>query len=697
MTQVPRTHGPALASRADATGEHRFRHDINALRAMAASVVVLFHFHVTGFDGGFVGVDVFFVISGLLMTQIIEKGIARGNFSILGFYAARVRRIVPALAVLSLALVLMGLFFIDPLTLAETARNATASVLFVSNILYAFQSGYFADASEANWLLHTWTLSAEWQFYMIYPIVLALASRWTWLWRHRLAFLAIGCALGFAGMVWISSQSTQLRDYAFFLLPTRAWEMLAGGVLALWAPRPSRAISALLAIVGFAAILLSVFWLDSAVPWPSTWSLLPVIGTVTVLAADQEQARWAQLPGVPLLGAWSYSLYLWHWPIFVALTYYGLKMTAAVVSLGIIVSVVAAAFSYTLVETKLRNALFGHKKALLPQRRTLIAAGAVAVLAGFVSVQQTTGFEALRTQKLPARARAQLADFRATSSDWVGLSLCEQRWRIGMAQGCVLGKGNPQRVAVIGDSHAEQMIPRLKRIAAEGNVEITVLRSFGCAPLSGLLWTRGEDECATFADRVFPSVAKGKYDRVIVHAAWALYFGDSDSHWTPGALCSRGWRGCRPENDAAINRKRVDAAFGQFAQRLRTIRASGSEVAILLPEPFNFGILPRNYYRHVFFSGAIDRPSIDRAVFEKRTSWVHAKLEAAAAIAGALTLDPLTYQCSYERCPLTVNNRFIYKDKHHIRASIVGSARAFGYLDSFVRHGAGQYVSGAAR
>ncbi|QNG48483.1 acyltransferase family protein [Sphingobium yanoikuyae] len=196
VAQIPRTLNSALGSASDANNERWFRHDINALRAVAASVVVLFHFHVAGFDGGYVGVDIFFVISGLLMTQIIERSIARGNFSILGFYAARVRRIVPALAVLSLLLVLAGLAFIDPLTLAEIARNAVASVLFVSNILYASQSGYFADASETNWLLHTWTLSAEWQFYMIYPIVLASASRWAWLWRHRLTFLVIGCVIG---------------------------------------------------------------------------------------------------------------------------------------------------------------------------------------------------------------------------------------------------------------------------------------------------------------------------------------------------------------------------------------------------------------------------------------------------------------------------------------------------------------------
>ncbi|QNG48484.1 SGNH hydrolase domain-containing protein [Sphingobium yanoikuyae] len=372
-------------------------------------------------------------------------------------------------------------------------------------------------------------------------------------------------------------------------------------------------------------------------------------------------------------------------------------MTLPVVALGIVISVVAASFSYKLVETKLRDAIFGHAKAISPQRWTLIIIGALAILALFIATHLTTGFEALRTRELPAPARQQLADYRATSDDWVGLAPCEQRWRIGMAQGCVLGKGNRQRVAVIGDSHAEQMIPRLKRIAAEGNVEITVLRSFGCAPLTGLFWTRGEDECAIFANRVFSYVAKEKYDRVIVHAAWALYFGDSVSHWTPGAFCSPRWWGCRRENDAATDADRVEAAFSQLAKQIQSLRASGSEAAVVLPEPFNFGVLPRDYYRQVFFSGKEIRPSIDRTQFEKRTSWVRGKLIMVAAASGALPIDPLTYQCDAKSCLLTLNSRFIYKDKHHLRASIVGTATEFGYLDHFVRHGAGRGIVGRVR
>lgn len=133
-------------------------------------VVVLFHFGLT--TGGFVGVDVFFVISGLLMTQIIDRGISEGRFSILRFYGARFRRIVPALAVVCATLLAFGAVWIDPLTYAEVGQGALASLLFVSNILFASKNGYFEGASEANWLLHSWTLSVEWQFYLVYPIIL---------------------------------------------------------------------------------------------------------------------------------------------------------------------------------------------------------------------------------------------------------------------------------------------------------------------------------------------------------------------------------------------------------------------------------------------------------------------------------------------------------------------------------------------
>ncbi len=207
-----------------------FRPDIAGLRAWAVLAVVLFHFNIPGFSGGFVGVDIFFVISGFLMTQIIARGLEDGRFSIWRFYLARARRILPALLVLCAVLLVLGWFALPPLDYRALGMHTLTSALFLSNIQYWREAGYFDAASHDKWLLHTWSLSVEWQFYLLLPLVLWVVWRLS-PGRRNLARVLVSLLLAsFALSVWLSSHKPEA---AFFLLPTRAWEMLAGGLLAL--------------------------------------------------------------------------------------------------------------------------------------------------------------------------------------------------------------------------------------------------------------------------------------------------------------------------------------------------------------------------------------------------------------------------------------------------------------------------------
>ena len=211
-----------------------FRKDINGLRAWAVMVVVLFHFGVPGFSGGFIGVDIFFVISGFLMTNILIKKLENPHqkFSVWDFYLARAKRIVPALLVLCITLLALGWLMLPPQDYRSLGMHTLTSVLFATNIQYWREAGYFDAASHDKWLLHTWSLSVEWQFYLLLPLLLWGVWRW---WPGRvyavrclsLVFLA---SLGLS--VWLT---TQKPEAAFFLLPTRAWEMLAGGLVVLLA------------------------------------------------------------------------------------------------------------------------------------------------------------------------------------------------------------------------------------------------------------------------------------------------------------------------------------------------------------------------------------------------------------------------------------------------------------------------------
>ena len=180
----------------------QFREDINGLRAIAVIAVVLFHFNSSWMPGGFAGVDVFFVISGFLMTGIIFKGLEQENFSILRFYVARANRIIPALALLCIILLIFGWFFLSPTEYKALGKHAVSSVGFISNNIYWLESGYFDSSSHEKWLLHTWSLSVEWQFYIIYPIILVLSSKVLSL-KMTKRMLLFGTVIGFFSVYWL--------------------------------------------------------------------------------------------------------------------------------------------------------------------------------------------------------------------------------------------------------------------------------------------------------------------------------------------------------------------------------------------------------------------------------------------------------------------------------------------------------------
>jgi peptidoglycan/LPS O-acetylase OafA/YrhL len=658
-----------------------FRHDINALRAIAAMSVVLFHFGVAGFGGGFVGVDIFLVISGLLMTQIVDRGVASGRFSILGFYAARARRIVPALLVLCAVLLLIALLVLDPMTAREVSQDAIASLLFWSNMLYATQSGYFAQGAETNWLLHTWTLSVEWQFYLAYPVLLALASRWRWLWSRRAAATGIACLLALAVTCWVSARSISYQQYAFFLLPTRAWEMLAGGWLAFAAPRIARRhVAVLLTVAGFAALAVAIFLFDGAMPWPSIWVAVPVVGTTAILAAGLGDARWTKLPALQPLGTWSYSIYLWHWPLVVALSYSETPRTAPVLAASVAASVLLGYLSYRFAETGLRRAVFGDGTGT---RRQWLAFGALFAAVTIVALAgwRTNGLERVRTATMPPATRAALTDYREAFGDWQGLGRCPKLAPFSAGHVCTIGKGHHLRVAIIGDSHAEQMLPRFNALARTHDVEITLFSKGGCPPLPDSLWASSGVGCRMLTDKVFRTIERGHYARVMVLAAWALYF-DRQENGIPPGFCQMTWRGCRTLTDRANAGVLVARSFTALADRMRRLREGGARVTLVVPDATPGHITPRDYYRRTFQSGtAIVAPPVDRAEFVRRTGGIRTLLAETAREAGVDLLDPIRTRCGPTSCPVYEDGHYIYKDTHHLRASLV-TRPAFGYLDA---------------
>ncbi|MDN3652663.1 acyltransferase family protein [Thalassotalea ponticola] len=361
-----------------------FRLDINALRAFAVIAVVLFHFNESWLPGGFAGVDVFFVISGFLMTGIIITGIEKNNFSILEFYVARANRIIPPLAFMCLLLSLFGFFYLTPNDFATLGKHIASSITFLSNIVYWRESGYFDAASHEKWLLHTWSLSVEWQFYIIYPLILVALKKLLSL--STIKKVIVGATIFsfifsiFATYKWPSA--------SYFLLPTRAWEMMIGGVAFIYPIKLRNEIGKYLSYIGLALIFLSYVFISKNDMWPGYLALIPVLGTFLVIQANQVSSRINNNFVIQNIGKWSYSIYLWHWPLVVPFYYFAVGEDYVYV--GLFMSVLLGYLSFKYIER------FKFRKDFCNLRQiTKFKPGYFALLTGLIGVT-VFAFEGLK-------------------------------------------------------------------------------------------------------------------------------------------------------------------------------------------------------------------------------------------------------------------------------------------------------------
>lgn len=322
-----------------------FRKDINGLRALAVAAVLVFHFSNAKLPGGFVGVDVFFVISGFLMTSIIFRGFANDNFSIIRFLIARARRIVPAMMLVIGTAIVLGYLLIDPANYKDIGKNGFYSLLFISNIMYNRSSGYFDVDEGQNAFLHTWSLSVEWQFYIVYPIVLALLHR-LGLSVPALKRVVLVAAIALFGLCLYLSFGASGSPY--FLFPARAWEMLLGGLAFLFPLSAWFRQRLLLEILGLAIILASFWLINQNMVWPGYMALLPTVGTFLVIWAANPKSLLSNVV-FQKVGLISYSLYLVHWVLLAFLDKMDIKATWVIYLIG---SFLLATITYFLVERR---------------------------------------------------------------------------------------------------------------------------------------------------------------------------------------------------------------------------------------------------------------------------------------------------------------------------------------------------------
>lgn len=332
----------------------KYRAEIDGLRALAVVPVILFHAEFELFSGGFVGVDVFFVISGYLITTILIEEIENKRFSIVNFYERRARRILPALFFVMLVCIPFAWMWMLPSQMKDFSQSLVAVSLFASNILFWSESDYFDGASEEKPLLHTWSLAVEEQYYVVFPIFLILAWRFG---KARLFWMIVVMAafsLLLSEWGWRNSATAN-----FYLAPTRAWELFAGSLASFIVKKRGVQKNNLLATVGFAAIVFSIFYFDEATPFPSVYALVPVLGVVLLVLYAERGTYAAKLlsnRGFVGIGLISYSAYLWHQPLFAFARIYSLEHPSHFLMLALsFVSMFLAYFSWLFIEKPFRR------------------------------------------------------------------------------------------------------------------------------------------------------------------------------------------------------------------------------------------------------------------------------------------------------------------------------------------------------
>ena len=488
----------------------KYRPDIDGLRAIAVMLVVIFHAFPEAMPGGFIGVDIFFVISGFLITGIIVRELDQKRFSLLAFYNRRIRRIFPALIVVLCVTLVLGWLWMLPAAYAQLSSDVFASAAFFANIALLLQSGYFDIESAKKPLLHLWSLGIEEQFYLIWPLLLMLVA------GLRLRMLTAVSVVGIASFV-LNVALIGSNPVATFYLPfTRAWELLTGAALACGWNQISQtgAASNRRALFGVLLIATAAAVLDTKSAFPGWWAMLPVAGAALLLSAPAAWFCQALLASPPMVwvGLISYPLYLWHWPL---LVFCGIIKFAPLTLLerGLVVglSFALAWATYRFIEIPFR---FGRPS---PLKIPSLCSGMVVIAVAGGVVVKGRGFDF----RLPPEIR-ELAHVPTQSSKWrFHECLLDLSRETSFADSCVDRNRRPL-ILVWGDSTAGALLPGLRKAQETRAFGIAQLTSSSCVPALDTD-VAGVPNCRAINDKVLAMARAIRPDIVLLHSTWDRY------------------------------------------------------------------------------------------------------------------------------------------------------------------------------
>jgi peptidoglycan/LPS O-acetylase OafA/YrhL len=674
----------------------KHRRDIDGLRAIAILSVLGYHAFAVAVPGGFIGVDVFFVISGYLISSIIFTGLQSGRFSFIDFYSRRIRRIFPALAVVLVVALAVGWYALLPDEFAQLAKHVAAGAGFIANIALFREAGYFDRAAELKPLLHLWSLGVEEQFYLFWPLLLFLA------WRIRLKISLLILAVGLASFVFNVSRVRGHELATFYLPASRLWELLCGSWLAYAggtsvsevsgddesARAPQRqtprgktlglAARNLQSFSGIALIAIAAFGLNRTMPYPGWWALLPTVGTCLLISAGE--AGWINRVVLSnrtmvFIGLISYPLYLWHWPL---LSFERIvdpdQMTTSVRIALIALAFVLAWATYRLIELPIR---FNARK----KAATLTMAILVACI-GIVGYLGDRGH--LRPHSAQFGLEKMVAAASAQAFPGPNLRPLEGQWQGLLRQG-----SNPSTVVFIGDSFLEQYYPRIDRVLQEdptGTRSVVYASSGGCPPLPGVIEIH-HAMCSGLLDRATAYAAQPNVDAIVIGANWASYFlseeRDLRYEYSIATAAGHSERLDQPSGSAQ--------ALALFSAMISNFRAEGKSVYLILPSPYAPQFDPRRMVMRRWgdMSFRVNAPVAVRSEVVDAMEPIASELRRVAQATGAKLIDPLDTLCGGRGCPGVLPDGVpIYKDGAHLNPAYVRSHVMF--LDGVLRNAGSQ-------
>lgn len=626
----------------------KYRAEIDGLRAIAVIPVLFFHAGFPAFQSGFVGVDIFFVISGYLITKIIYTDLQSGVFSVKKFYERRIRRILPVLITVCIVCMPFAWVSMLPGDYFVFSKGLVSVATFSSNVLFWKQSGYFERASELNPLLHTWSLSVEEQFYLIFPLFLLLLYSYLRKWI-LLSIMGVGCISLVLGII-ISSSSPSA---AFFLLPTRAWELATGSLLALATfdqmPKPRDSL-AVVAYFGLFFVIYSIFAPSQSTVFPNINTVTAVLGSAMIIHSANPGTLVARLLSnkwLTAIGLCSYSLYLWHQPILAFLRQINpyepstVQIVSAVALAGVL-----AAISWRWIEKPFRDSK------LIPSRRLLflVVTSLLAVICIGTAGILGAGFPTLSI----ARSSEAALEYRLRSNRGLH-ELCDRQFTL--SEHC--RTSDEPEVVVWGDSYAMHLVPAI--LADDPSVKLLQMTNTACSPVVGLAGLNARDgfqkaaECLKFNRQVIDYLSQQKSIKIAVLSSPFNRLLKTSPQFI---------------SDSGVIASDEDLVLKKFLETLDVLESLGIRPLIVSPTPDN-GKNPGQCLKKMTFLGR----ATENCNFKTADSFVSQEVEISffervSRTHQVVWLDD--YLCDGGVCVAAIGNVFIYGDRAHL--SYEGSA-----------------------